>query len=178
MSVSSLEKPFLAIRYFLHFIITPVRKGSDGSKYQYWTPLTLPLIPLHSPSNHSLGSDPRIWVSERTEYSSYSTKLIAYFLIHILLIPACYPNGTVEVTHPASYSHCFAVQNQGLSSAVKCTVSTSGSVSLITGCSQVCTLVFDLTSFRINSHFTDRTWSSLNILSSDVWFTRDPLKCF
>ena len=35
---------------------------SEGSDYQCWTPLTLPLIPLHSSSNHSLGSDARVWV--------------------------------------------------------------------------------------------------------------------
>ena len=35
---------------------------SEGSEYQYWTPLTLPLIPLHSSSNHSLGSEARVGV--------------------------------------------------------------------------------------------------------------------
>ena len=35
------------------------------------------------------------------------------------------------------YSHVFAVQDEGVSAAVKCSVSTSGAQSNITGCSQV-----------------------------------------
>ena len=140
-------------RYFVLFYYhCSEERLSKDSEYQNWTPLTLPLIPLHSPSNHSLE-----WCSNLSEWKNRIQPLVCkvdclLFSYHILLIPACYPTGTVAVTHPASYSHCFAVQDQGLSSAVKCTVSTSGSVSLIIGCNQVCTLFFDL-----NSHFTDRT---------------------
>ena len=51
----------------------------------------------------------------------------------------CLPDGTVQVTNPnvGLYSHVFAVQDEGVSAAVKCTVSTSGAQSNITGCSQV-----------------------------------------
>ena len=51
----------------------------------------------------------------------------------------CLPDGTVQVTNPnvGVYSHVFAVQDEGVSAAVKCTVSTSGAQSNITGCSQV-----------------------------------------
>ena len=51
----------------------------------------------------------------------------------------CLPDGTVQVTNPnvGIYSHVFAVQDEGVSAAVKCTVSTSGAQSNITGCSQV-----------------------------------------
>ena len=40
------------------------------------------------------------------------------------------------------YSHVFAVQDEGVSAAVKCAVSTSGAQSNITGCSQVTLLPF------------------------------------
>ena len=45
----------------------------------------------------------------------------------------------VQVTNPnvGIYSHVFAVQDEGVSAAVKCTVATSGAQSNITGCSQV-----------------------------------------
>ena len=48
-------------------------------------------------------------------------------------------DGTVQVENPnvGVYSHVFAVQDEGVSAAVKCTVSTSGAQSNITGCSQV-----------------------------------------
>ena len=54
-------------------------------------------------------------------------------------ISVCLPDGTVQVTNPnvGVYSHVFAVQDEGVSAAVKCTVSTSGAQSNITGCSQV-----------------------------------------
>ena len=58
----------------------------------------------------------------------------------IIIISVCLPDGTVQVTNPnvSVYSHVFAVQDEGVSAAVKCTVSTSGAQSNITGCSQVC----------------------------------------
>ena len=51
----------------------------------------------------------------------------------------CLPDGTVQVTNPnvGLYSHVFAVQDEGVSAAVKCSVATSGAESNITGCSQV-----------------------------------------
>ena len=54
-------------------------------------------------------------------------------------IAECLPDGTVQVTNPnvGVYSHVFAVQDEGVSAAVKCTVSSSGAQSNITGCSQV-----------------------------------------
>ena len=54
-------------------------------------------------------------------------------------ISVCLPDGTVQVTNPnvGLYSHVFAVQDEGVSAAVKCSVSTSGAQSNITGCSQV-----------------------------------------
>ena len=57
------------------------------------------------------------------------------------LISECLPDGTVKVENPnvGVYSHVFAVQDEGVSAAVKCTVSTSGAQSNITGCSQVIT---------------------------------------
>ena len=56
-----------------------------------------------------------------------------------LCISVCLPDGTVQVTNPnvGLYSHVFAVQDEGVSAAVKCTVSSSGAQSNITGCSQV-----------------------------------------
>ena len=58
------------------------------------------------------------------------------------LIAECLPDGTVQVTNPnvGVYSHVFAVQDEGVSAAVKCTVATSGAQSNITGCSQVSSL--------------------------------------
>ena len=58
----------------------------------------------------------------------------------VTIISVCLPDGTVQVTNPnvGVYSHVFAVQDEGVSAAVKCTVSTSGAQSNITGCSQVC----------------------------------------
>ena len=55
------------------------------------------------------------------------------------LISECLPDGTVKVENPnvGVYSHVFAVQDEGVSAAVKCTVATSGAQSNITGCSQV-----------------------------------------
>ena len=55
------------------------------------------------------------------------------------VISECLPDGTVKVENPnvGVYSHVFAVQDEGVSAAVKCTVSTSGAQSNITGCSQV-----------------------------------------
>ena len=57
----------------------------------------------------------------------------------MFLIAECLPDGTVQVTNPnvGLYSHVFAVQDEGVSAAVKCTVSSSGAQSNITGCSQV-----------------------------------------
>ena len=57
------------------------------------------------------------------------------------LISECLPDGTVKVENPnvGVYSHVFAVQDEGVSAAVKCAVSTSGAQSNITGCSQVIT---------------------------------------
>ena len=57
-------------------------------------------------------------------------------------IPACHPDGSVEVTNPnpGLYTNVFAVQDEGTTGAVKCTVSTSGAQSNITGCSQVSNL--------------------------------------
>ena len=57
------------------------------------------------------------------------------------LISECLPDGTVKVENPnvGIYSHVFAVQDEGVSAAVKCAVSTSGAQSNITGCSQVIT---------------------------------------
>ena len=54
-------------------------------------------------------------------------------------ISECLPDGTVQVENPnvGVYSHVFAVQDEGVSAAVKCTVSSSGAQSNITGCSQV-----------------------------------------
>ena len=79
-----------------------------------------------------------LWLHYKLQQFSVSnSKTLPISLFINGFFAACYPNGTIEVTHPASYSHCFAVQDQGLSSAVKCSVSTSGSVSIITGCSQV-----------------------------------------
>ena len=51
----------------------------------------------------------------------------------------CLPDGCVHVTNPnpGLYSHVFAVQNEGVSAAVKCSVSTTGVISNITGCAQV-----------------------------------------
>ena len=63
-----------------------------------------------------------------------------YFAFRIfVLIAECLPDGTVQVTNPnvGVYSHVFAVQDEGVSAAVKCTVSSSGAQSNITGCSQV-----------------------------------------
>ena len=58
---------------------------------------------------------------------------------NIFSIAECLPDGTVQVTNPnvGVYSHVFAVQDEGVSAAVKCTVSSSGAQSNITGCSQV-----------------------------------------
>ena len=58
---------------------------------------------------------------------------------YMFLIAECLPDGTVQVTNPnvGVYSHVFAVQDEGVSAAVKCTVSSSGAQSNITGCSQV-----------------------------------------
>ena len=57
----------------------------------------------------------------------------------LFLIAECLPDGMVQVTNPnvGVYSHVFAVQDEGVSAAVKCTVATSGAQSNITGCSQV-----------------------------------------
>ena len=40
-------------------------------------------------------------------------------------ISVCLPDGTVQVTNPnvGVYSHVFAVQDEGVSAAVKCSVS-------------------------------------------------------
>ena len=56
-----------------------------------------------------------------------------------LVLSACLPDGTVQVTNPnvGLYSHVFAVQDEGVSAAVKCSVVSSGAESNITGCSQV-----------------------------------------
>ena len=55
-----------AIPLWWHFYISDYHYSeerlSEGSEYQYWTPLTLPLIPLYPSFNHSLGSDARVWV--------------------------------------------------------------------------------------------------------------------
>ena len=61
-----------------------------------------------------------------------------------LVISVCLPDGTVQVTNPnvGLYSHVFAVQDEGVSAAVKCSVSTSGAQSNITGCSQVTLIPF------------------------------------
>ena len=60
-------------------------------------------------------------------------------MVILIVISECLPDGTVQVTNPnvGIYSHVFAVQDEGVSAAVKCTVSTSGAQSNITGCSQV-----------------------------------------
>ena len=54
------------ITLWCHFYISDYHSSeerlSEGSEYQCWTPLTIQLIPLHSPSNHPLGSDARVWV--------------------------------------------------------------------------------------------------------------------
>ena len=54
-------------------------------------------------------------------------------------ISACYPNGTVTFTNPNTilYTDAMAVQFEGTSSAIICTVSKSGSTVYITGCSMV-----------------------------------------
>ena len=55
------------------------------------------------------------------------------------VLAECYPNGTISVTNPnvGSFTNVYAVENEGTSGAVECTCSTSGSESIITGCSQV-----------------------------------------
>ena len=71
-----------------------------------------------------------------------SLYLSLFCLQNIFLISECLPDGTVQVTNPnvGVYSHVFAVQDEGVSAAVKCTVSSSGAQSNITGCSQVSSL--------------------------------------
>ena len=69
-------------------------------------------------------------------------RILYFFIIGLktmFLIAECLPDGTVQVTNPnvGVYSHVFAVQDEGVSAAVKCTVSSSGAQSNITGCSQV-----------------------------------------
>ena len=61
------------------------------------------------------------------------------------VISVCLPDGTVQVTNPnvGLYSHVFAVQDEGVSAAVKCAVSTSGAQSNITGCSQVSLMYYN-----------------------------------
>ena len=68
-------------------------------------------------------------------------------------ISVCLPDGTVQVTNPnvGVYSHVFAVQDEGVSAAVKCTVSTSGAQSNITGCSQVSFHSLDLSYYDLVS---------------------------
>ena len=61
------------------------------------------------------------------------------FPLMAILFSACFPNGTIEVTNPNTtlYTDVMAVQNQGLSSASKCDVTTSGSQIILTNCSEV-----------------------------------------
>ena len=74
----------------------------------------------------------------------------------------CLPDGTVQVTNPnvGVYSHVFAVQDEGVSAAVKCTVATSGAQSNITGCSQVSFHYFVTYSPNVSKH---RQWSFIVI---------------
>ena len=59
------------------------------------------------------------------------------------LVHTCNPDGSAEVTNPnpGLYTNVFAVQDQGTTGAVKCTVSTSGAHSNITCYSQDNTIV-------------------------------------
>ena len=48
----------------------------------------------------------------------------------------CYPNFTIVITNPdpGEYTHLFAVQNEGFSTATKCTVTPDDSYFVIDDC--------------------------------------------
>ena len=56
---------------------------SEGTENQSWSPLTLPLIPLHSSSNHSLGSDVRVWVWVKGQKTAEIFKMFKYVITSV-----------------------------------------------------------------------------------------------
>ena len=97
-------------------------------------------------SSHLGFSQQCLNICRERNFQSPNTILYFFFIISV-----CLPDGTVQVTNPnvGVYSHVFAVQDEGVSAAVKCTVSTTGAQSNITGCSQVCKI-------QNNNHFYHR----------------------
>ena len=59
--------------------------------------------------------------------------------MYLIIFSVCYSNDTVEVTNPdpSTFTHAMAVQDEGSTSATKCSVSASGAAVIITGCSKV-----------------------------------------